>query len=181
MRFPHIEPHLNDEELKQKMDCASTVGEHRRWQAIRLLQRGGIHAQEAAEIVGVKKSTVHKWVVKYNHGGPETLESKPQGGRTTALMSLEEEREFLAGLNEKAGKGLVIVAKTVKAEAEAYLGREVSKDYAYDLLHRHGWRKIEPRPRHPKRDKEKQEEFKKNSRIWFPRRPKTSRKRIKGP
>jgi hypothetical protein len=31
------------------------------------------------------------------------------------------------------------------------------------MLARHGWRKIVPRPKHPKADTDAQEEFKKNS------------------
>lgn len=34
-------------------------------------------------------------------------------------------------------------------------GREVSKDYLYDLLHRHDWRKVMPRPSHPEADVER--------------------------
>ena len=62
-----------------------------------------------------------------------------------------------------------MIAKAIREYAAKKLGTEVSKDYAYDLLHRHGWRKIEPRPRHPKSDSETQEEFKKNfQRLWQP-------------
>ena len=57
-----------------------------------------------------------------------------------------------------------MIAKTIREYAAKKLGTKVSKDYAYDLLHRHGWRKIEPEPRHPKSDSETQEEFKKTSR-----------------
>lgn len=42
-------------------------------------------------------------------------------------------------------------------------GREVSLAYVYRLLHRHGWRKLGPHPRHVKAERERQEEFKKNS------------------
>ena len=49
------------------------------------------------------------------------------------------------------------------------LGRTVSDDYIYDLLHRQGWGKVAPRPRHPKSEPEAQEEFKKNPRkSWQP-------------
>jgi hypothetical protein len=37
----------------------------------------------------------------------------------------------------------------------------VSLAYVYRLLHRHGWRKLGPRPRHPKAQPAVQERFKK--------------------
>ncbi|MGA2937216.1 MAG: winged helix-turn-helix domain-containing protein [Syntrophobacteraceae bacterium] len=56
----------------------------------------------------------------------------------------------------------------------------MSKDYLYDLLHRHDWRKVVPRLRRPKADVEKQEEFKKNSRSWWQPPPRASRRKIPG-
>lgn len=45
---------------------------------------------------------------------------------------------------------------------EEKVGREVDDSTIYRLLHRHGWRKLMPRPRHPKADPQIQEQFKKN-------------------
>ncbi|MCB9963970.1 MAG: winged helix-turn-helix domain-containing protein [Rhodospirillales bacterium] len=49
----------------------------------------------------------------------------------------------------------------------ARVGRQVALSTVYDLLHRHGWRKIQPRSRHPKADKEAQADFK-NGLISLP-------------
>jgi transposase len=54
------------------------------------------------------------------------------------------------------------IYQLIREYVERTVERKVSKDYAYDLLHRHGWRKVSPRPEHPKVNKEEQEEFKKN-------------------
>ena len=48
---------------------------------------------------------------------------------------------------------------------EKRIGRKLAQSTVYDLLHRHGWRKITPRPRHPKSDLEAIASFKKTSRI----------------
>jgi transposase len=44
---------------------------------------------------------------------------------------------------------------------EAQVGAPVSTAYLYDLLHRHQWRKVMPRPRHVRADPDVQEAFKK--------------------
>ena len=54
-------------------------------------------------------------------------------------------------------KGRIFTASAIKAQIEEAVGKDVSKDYLYDILRRHGWRKVVPRPQHPKADTEKQE------------------------
>ncbi len=46
------------------------------------------------------------------------------------------------------------------------LGRKVALASAYNLLHRHNWRKLAPDKRHPQSDAAAQDEWKKN----FPKR-----------
>ena len=49
----------------------------------------------------------------------------------------------------------------IKRAFEAEVGHKVAKTTIYRMLDRHDWRKIMPRPRHPKSDTEAQEGFKK--------------------
>ncbi len=49
------------------------------------------------------------------------------------------------------------------------LGKEVAPSTVYRLLDRHGWRKVVPRPRHPKADVAAQAAFKKTSPHGTPR------------
>ena len=78
-------------------------------------------------------------------------------------MTPEEEAAFLAPFFEQAKHGGILVAAPVKAAYEKALGRKVPDSTVYRLLARHGWRKIAPRPRHPKGDPQAQEAWKKNS------------------
>ena len=48
-----------------------------------------------------------------------------------------------------------------KAAYEKAIGHETSKSTIYNLLARHGWRKLMPRPFHPRRDIAAQNAFKK--------------------
>jgi transposase len=88
-------------------------------------------------------------------------------GERFGLLPLDEEQTFLEGLRPTAGRGRILTAFAIQATLEEKIGRPVSEDYLYDLLHRHGWRKVMPRPHHPKADKEQQEDFKENFRSWW--------------
>lgn len=101
------------------------------------------------------------------------------GGRRFGYLSLQEEAELLDSIRPIAEKGRILNAFTIKEQIEERLAKKVSKDYLYDLLHRHKWRKVMPRPQHLKADKEMQEEFKKNFRSWWQPPKKTSVWRIK--
>ena len=51
----------------------------------------------------------------------------------------------------------------LKAAYEKAIGHATSDSTVYNLLHRHGWRKLMPRPFHPKRDLAAQNAFKKTA------------------
>jgi hypothetical protein len=51
----------------------------------------------------------------------------------------------------------------LKAAYEKAIGHETSNSTIYNLLARHGWRKLMPRPYHPQRDLAAQHDFKKTS------------------
>lgn len=166
MQIFKIKEHLTEAELEELIRNTEDKKQCRRWQIIYLAKTSKMNAGKIGKVTGVSKSSVHKIVTKYNEGGCEVLNLTRNGGRREecAYMTLEEEQKLLEGITQKASIGLIVVAKQIKLEAEKKLGHEVSKDYAYDLMHRHGWRKVEPRPYHPKRDEEAQAEFKKNFR-----------------
>lgn len=169
MRQTTIVGHLAPEDLKERMLASERREQFQRWQVIFMLSTKRLRADEVAELVGVAKGTVYQWVHAYNRRGPQALALQGRGGRRNALLLPDQEREVLAGLAEQAQAGTVVIAQRVREQVQERLGRPVSKDYAYDLLHRHGWRKVAPRPEHPKGDKARQEAFKKNSPAsWRP-------------
>jgi transposase len=159
--------HLTAKQLKQRMLATKDRRQFQRWQVIYLMSSGRFRAGQAGQLVGVAKGTVYQWVHLYNHQGPKALDLQGRGGRRNALLSRKEEEVLLTELSAKAEQGRVVLAQSVRERVERKLGRSVSKDYAYDLLHRHGWRKIAPRPRHPKGNSAVQEQFKKNFPSWW--------------
>jgi transposase len=169
MRKAVIVPHLSPEALKARMIASRSREQFQRWQVIYIMNTQKYRAEEVGELVGVSRGTVYQWIHLYNHKGPDAFLLGGRGGRTGGLLTWEEEEALLADIGEKAMHGLVVIAHPIREYAERKLGHVVSKDYAYDLLHRHGWRKVSPRPRHPKAKMEYQEGFKKNSpSSWKP-------------
>jgi hypothetical protein len=80
------------------------------------------------------------------------------GGRRRQNMSLQEEQDFLAPFLEQAATGGVLVVGQVKAALDKRLERDVALASAYNLLHRHNWRKLAPDKRHPQSDPLDQDE-----------------------
>ena len=78
-------------------------------------------------------------------------------------MNPEEEAAFLAPFIEKAKSGGMLVVVEIKRALDARLGRKTALASTYNLLHRHGWRKLAPDKRHPKADVAAQDDWKKNS------------------
>ena len=77
-------------------------------------------------------------------------------------MTHAEEAEFLAPFFEKAKTGGILIVGEIKQALDARLGRKVALSSAYNLLHRHNWRKLAPDKRHPKADVTAQEDWEKN-------------------
>jgi transposase len=94
----------------------------------------------------------------------------PWGGRRKALLSVEQEAEFLAPWAEQAKEAGPLVLSSIRAALAQRLGRPVAASVVWRLLARYGWRKVAPDTRHPKNDPAAQEAWKKNSpKCWLPR------------
>lgn len=88
-----------------------------------------------------------------------------RGGRRRELMSLEDEKEFLAPWVEQTEIGGVLIVSPIHLAFEERIGHKVPKSTVYRLLVRHGWRKVTPDTRHPRSDMSAQGDFKKNSLV----------------
>jgi transposase len=157
-------PHFPVEEVKKKMDEATRPLYRKRW---RIIYHALVDPQPAEVIAlhcGVAKDTVHKLISRYNRFGLAAIETPGKGGRKRCYLTMEQEEQFLLPLFERAAKGEIATCDEIQATYEAHLGRKVDQSTIYRLLARHGWRKIVPRPKHPKSSRDAQEIFKKTFR-----------------
>ncbi len=128
-----------------------------------LLREGGMIQPSIAAAMGVSLSTVNRAHMAYDGGGLAALKSKPNGGRKRQNMTLAEEKTMLARFAKAAGAGELLNIHDIKAAYEKTIGHETSNSTVYNLLARHGWRKLMPRPFHPKRNLAAQNAFKKTA------------------
>jgi transposase len=154
---------LDGTEFAAWMQDAQTKQEYQHRLCIWLASKRSFSGSQIADMLGVSVPAVWRWVGQYNHSGPQGLARRGRGGRRWGFLTLTEERQLLADLLEQASQGQVLTAKQLLPAINARLKREVSLDYVYRLLHRHEWRKIQPRPRHVKADPLAVDAFKKAS------------------
>jgi transposase len=74
------------------------------------------------------------------------LKPKPIGGRQRENMTLSEEKALLARFGKAAGAGEMLNIHDLKAAYEWAIGHATSNSTVYNLLARHGWRKLMPLP-----------------------------------
>ncbi len=172
MRILKLKNYLSSEEIKKELKAQKNHHKWLNWQIIYSLSMNkGKSAESVANILGVERSKIYRTVENYNNHGPEWIQKRKWGGRreNSSFLTLDQEKELLRSISAKASKGLVLTALDIQAEIEGRIGHKVSDDYIWDLFNRHNWKKKAPRPYHPKSDKNKQEEFKKNSlKTWQP-------------
>src|SRR5512136_3172226 len=126
-----------------------------------LLRETGMAQPTIAAAMGVSLSTVNRAHMAYDHGGLKALKPKPNGGRKHENMTLAEEKALLTRFARVAGAGEMLNIHDVKAAYQKAIGHETSNSTVYNLLTRHGWRKLMPRPFHPKRNIAAQDAFRK--------------------
>ncbi len=128
-----------------------------------VLRNKGMTQAEIAEVAGKSLSTVNRAHMAYARGGIKALQVNPRGGRINQNMAVKEEKVLLGRFAKAAGAGELLNIHEMQAAYEKAIGHPASKSTMYNLLARHGWRKLMPRPHHPKRDLAAQKRFKKTT------------------
>lgn len=155
--------------LADRLKRAKGRPEFQRIQCVLIRATLGSSAAEIARILGWSPATVHVIHSRWAKEGDAIFDLKPKGGRRHAYLTPKEEEEFLRPFLAKANAGGLLNAMEIKAAFEARVGQVVAKTTIYRMLERCGWRKIVPRPKHPKGDPAAQAAFKK-TRSGDPRR-----------
>jgi len=150
--------------LKELLRKTKTKADFQRVQCLWLRAEFAMSSDQVGTAIGYSPATVKKLWSEYFSKGEKALIGIGRGGRRRAHLSIEAEKRLLTDFFNQAERGGVLVAAEVKVAYEKAVGHPVPKSTVYRMLARHGWRKIAPRPRHPKFDPQKVEEFKKNSR-----------------
>ena len=124
----------------------------KRLHALELLAAGK-SAKEVAAEVGFKERYIPQLTAKYVAGGIEAISGNHYGGNRRNI-SVEKEAELLERFREKAAEGQIVDISEIKASYEEAVGHTIGGGQIYRVLRRHGWRKVLPRSKHPKKASE---------------------------
>lgn len=160
---PRIEfPEGTTERLEKILRQAKTSNEIKRIQCILLRARDDQDNTTIAKIVGYSEDSIKNIHSRFLKFGEACLMDKKKGGRFRAHMTKVMEEEILSSCEKEGTSGGILEISSIKKAYEKKLGFMVHETIIYRMLHAHGWRKITPRPQHPKHDVEAATQFKKN-------------------
>ena len=90
----------------------------------------------------------------FEEGLASVAEKHYRGNRRN--MSAEQEAEFLEQYRHQAEQGHVLNIQEIAKAYEKEVGHSVGNSQIYRVLHRHEWRKVMPRSKHPKKASEEE-------------------------
>ena len=158
---------ISIEEAKKISEIRNTIKdkkEDKRLHGIQLRGQGKSN-KEIAEKLDTSIKVVNNWICKYVKEGIEGLLSKGQKGNHRNL-TFEQEEEMLKKFEEKGKKGQIITVKEIEEEYVKLVGHSIGTAQIYYVLKRHGWRKVMPRSRHPKKANQEVIEASKKLTVW---------------
>ena len=155
--------------LADRLKQAESHTQYQRIQCVLIRATLGSSAAQIAQLLGWSTATVHVMHSRWAKEGESIFDVKRRGGRRHQHLTPEQEKELLAPFVQRAeAGGMLGVAEILQAYRER-CGQEVARSTVYRLLARHGWRKVMPRPRHPKADVAAQAAFKRTAPRGTPR------------
>lgn len=157
------------ERLAERLKRAKSHSEYQRIQCVLIRATLGSSAAQIAQLLGWSTATVHVMHSRWAKEGESIFDVRARGGRHHQYLTPEQEQELLAPFVERAQAGGMLTVTEVQQAYQERSGKEVARSTIYRLLGRYGWRKVVPRPRHPKADLAAQSAFKKTAPHGTPR------------
>ena len=146
------------------LQAPTSVEQLRQAQAVVLPLRYGLSLKQTAEAMGVSPGWASRLRNQFMAGQMIASDAPPaRGGRHRENFTHAQEAQLLQAFLERASRGGILVVGQIKPALEAKLGRPMALSSVYNLLHRHGWRKLAPDKRRPQSDPQAQIDWKKNS------------------
>jgi transposase len=151
------------ERLAERLKRARSRPEYQRIQCVLIRATLGSSAAEIAQLLGWSTATVHVIHSRWAKEGEAIFELRGRGGRHHQHLSPDQEAQVLAPFVAQANAGGMLKVAEIQQAYEQRVGKSVAPSTVYRLLDRHGWRKVVPRPRHPKTNRTGQAAFKKTA------------------
>ena len=155
--------------LAERLKRASSHAQYQRIQCVLIRATLGSTAAEIAQLLGWSTATVHVIHSRWAKEGEALFDLRGRCGRRHQHLSADAEADLLAPFAAQAQAGGLLHGSEIKHALEQQVGTTVASSTVYRMLDRHGWRKVVPRPRHPKADTQAQDAFKKTPPPGTPR------------
>lgn len=114
------------------------------------------------------RAFVQRWVYAYRDHGLDGIRARKPPGRPPSL-SPAQERAFAARVEDGAqlGDGVsTLRAKQFRRILKLEYGKGYSISGVYNLLHRLGFSRLQPRPRHPRNDPAAMRRFRRSAPLF---------------
>lgn len=156
----HVHDHLPLDELRRLAKAITNRRVWIRYQAVILAVQGET-AEHIARVLGCSRRSVQTWVAPYNQAGPRALAERPHTGRPPRLAGpalLRFQQRLEAG-PQPEDRVCTFRGRDLHHLLEQEFGVPLGLQAVYDLLHRHGFSSLMPRPQHKDADEELQAIF----------------------
>jgi len=119
-----------------------------------------------ADVMGVGRDTVWRWIKRFRENGVEGLVDRPKGHNPPKLNKdeLAKIAEWLKQGRNQDGEKVHWTLARLRDEVRGRFGKKVGKTPLWFMVRKMGFRQKVPRPTHAKADPAAQESFKKNFR-----------------
>lgn len=114
------------------------------------LRGEGSSLKEISTATGYAISHISNLIRLYAEQGIEAVAGNHYHGNRRN-MSIEEEAALLDQFQKQAEQGQVLDTRVIADAYEKAVGHPIGSGQIYRVLRRHGWRKIMPRNKHPKK------------------------------
>ena len=137
------------QEIKKAREKNRDKNVEKRLEAL-ALRAEGKRNKEISEKTGFHTQYITVLVSRYKSNGLSSItENHYHGNRRN--LSYEEEEAVLEPFRQAAKSGKMVSVRDIEAAYREAVGHSIGTGQIYYVLHRHGWRKIMPRSRHPKK------------------------------
>jgi transposase len=122
---------------------------------------------EAAESCGMDRQTLRDWVHRYNAEGLAGLCDRDHPGRPSRLTTAQKaELARMVEVGPDLARDGVVRWRCVDLQAviKEHFGVDIAERTVGTVLNKLGFRRLAPRPYHPRKDAAAQEAYKKTSR-----------------
>lgn len=151
-------------EIQQELKGTHPSHVYKRLMVLKVKAVDGLASDEAAKLFALHTTSVNRIIKRYKTQGMTAIVGK-RHNHGNRYMTREEESAFLSRFKTQAENGHVIEVSYIHKAYEETVGHRVTRNAIYYLLHRHNWRKVMPRSKHPKKASDEEiEAYKKNHR-----------------